>query len=244
MIKSSKPVSASSYRKRSFKKRKKTYIPKSIKYDSPELKCRDYQTAGFGLGSYGVSGATLGDTWTTSTATIGTMINAIAQGTSVAQRVGNKIKIHSIRFKCGFETTMTILSVTANNVVRCRLLIILDRYPNKAYPQIDTVFEQYQDSSVTGFTQFSNNTALGNRFKVLRDKTFKMDINQQAGTEFVDEYIKFKTPIIMSYEGSASSIANVKENAIYAIIFTDDPSPTDVSTFITSVNARMRYTDA
>lgn len=157
-------------------------------------------------------------------------IATIQQGPNIAQRIGNKVGLKSLRVRFDIATTGNSIDNTSS----ARFMIVYDRNPNGAYPVLNNILAaSRQDGTQGNGTMWSSiNTNLLDRFVVLMDEFLilpPIDIVQGSNglylvgpttqdTFKIDRYIKLKgLETVFNNTATPLGIANVQIGALYLI---------------------------
>lgn len=165
------------------------------------------------------------------------LINGVAAGTSISQRIGRKCRFTSIYIRMRVVTGNTPQSQIA------RLIVVLDKQPNGAV----MTGQQLLGSLTSGVANpwAPNNLDNRDRFKVLCDKTRLIQTN--GGTSGATSDVAFfkiykKINIQTTYSGTDALIGSISTNALYMMCVgsnASDAATNAVGTFV----CRVRYTD-
>lgn len=138
----------------------------------------------------------------------------IKQGTSFTDRIGNKIRIKSVRV----EGTLQAEGTSKTNMAR--VMLIYDAQPNGAYPAITDIFNSSSNSTTA--TKFYSGINMNNksRFIVLKNAFYPLD---EFGNG-INKKINFmvKKPMDVMYKGNNGTIADVATGALYLITVSED----------------------
>lgn len=145
------------------------------------------------------------------TTTITGCIN-IPEGSSQGQRIGRRVQIYSISFRCLFSFGLTATSAVTSDELR--LTLIQDRQPNLALPAV------LDFRSTTGTNSFPNpNTT--KRFKTLFDHWQPLVIQLNGtgalgqGTAYVTKNWYMKKNIIIEFANSNADYTGISTNNIF-----------------------------
>lgn len=162
-----------------------------------------------------------------------TLINTVAQGTSVNQRVGKKYFMKSVQIRgTMYNNTAGVL----NNAV---CLLVYDKKPTGSLPAITDILVS---ASPTAFNN-DNNT---DRFRILRrwDEVLIGAPSATTGTEAsaknFDAYVKLNKPVICKAAGTGA-IADIEEGALYFV--TCGTNAAGTSAAATACGFRVRFSD-
>jgi len=161
------------------------------------------------------------------------IMNAIAQGTNVSDRIGLNIVVKSIQLRGDIYNTLTNLT-TLGGGESVRLIVFVDKQSNGnaiSTPQ-NLVYSTggSQTSCMTG-----RDPAYLDRFDVLYSREFELCSGGPNAFRY-DKYIKCNIPV--RYAGSAASTP--LSNAIYVGFTGTQPLATAC---IVRFNCRIQYTD-
>jgi len=161
-----------------------------------------------------------------------TLINTVAQGASVSQRVGKKWFMKSLQVKGAVSngTTSTISSPD--------WLIVYDKRPTGSLPAITDILNTVSSNSF-------NNDANAGRFRVIRrwsDVLIGNSTTPATGQESkdCDDYIKLNLPVVNKAAGTGA-IADIEEGALYLVTVGDRVAGTTASS--ASLGFRLRFKD-
>lgn len=168
------------------------------KVSKPEMKKKFVSWAGTSINTTGIATE---------------LTSAIAQGTAYDERIGRKIKLHSIDLRGHFTYTPTAITDGDANV---RVVLVLDKQTNGA---LYTAGSLFHDTAHTFYTHF--NVENNQRFTILYDKVFRLPIeneNTAAGTPGSVEkpfHIRKKLNHVLEFDTSvAGTIADLKSNSL------------------------------
>lgn len=153
-------------------------------------------------------------------------INAIAQGTTNAQRIGASVTILSCAFRIDFDlgTTPTVTSF--------RHMLVWDRQPNN-YSTVPVATDILQTASLTSFLAFDN----VDRFVVLRNELLTLAPNGPQ-TQFIEDFVKINMK--SRYVNTATTEPN--SGAILALFISDQASGVTAPQ-VSSATYRVRFKD-
>jgi len=171
------------------------------------------------------------------------VINAVNQGTTMYQRIGNKIQIKSIRFRGSFSASGSV-----TNINEIRVALVYDRNPNGAYPLISDIFNDTGniDGAITNAnTTLRSSINMNNkeRFLILRDECRACTKNQDSGTQVFDWYIKRKLETSFKASSNPGAIGDITCGAIYLIAGAYAYTDGNVELIPMDIQTRIRYED-
>lgn len=161
-----------------------------------------------------------------------TEFNCVPQGATSYNRIGTKILIKSIDFRCVFSMNGT--APTHNSV---RYMIVYDRQPNGAFPAFSDIFSTNISTAPTFFSGV--NMANRSRFIILRDRVQTLDPDG-SGTFSVKEFIK--TKLETQFRTNTGNIGDITTGALYLVAISLTGSAASYST-MGSATFRIRYFD-
>lgn len=146
------------------------------------------------------------------------VMHYLVQGQTYDKRIGNKITIKSIDFRMVWENKQSehanggADAVNDSKFVGNRAVwIILDKQPNGTAPCNEDVFH-----STTGSVCMQKHMKNENRFQIL--KTFLCpSLGKEPDSKNKFMYYKLKKPLMVRYQTSAMTIADIVENSIWIV---------------------------
>lgn len=181
------------------------------------------------------------------------LLNACVRGTDLFNRIARKIYMKSIQFR-GFVTSV---STTSLDVAYLRLILFYDSNPNGGTPLITDLL---QPSASGPTTSIVSNVNLDNRqrFSILREWTWLMGSNAgvsggqavatgqstiQDGQQKLcfNEFIKLKGLETTYNIGSAGTVADINEGALFLYALTDGAGGS--GTWQLTMDSRLRFYD-
>jgi len=161
-----------------------------------------------------------------------TLIATVAQGTSVSQRVGKKIRWESIQVRG------TVTSASGATWNKGALIFVYDKRPTGALPTVSDIL-------VSPSSYALNNDTNSGRFQILRRLDHlcigPMGANPPNGREgfVIDEFIKVRRPCVFK-AGGTGAIGDIEEGALYVVAIGQNVIPNNVTY---TCGIRVRYTD-
>lgn len=180
-----------------------------------------------------------------------TCVNGTQEGAGFWNRVGRKIMMQSIRWK-GFVNFTG--NAGANTAEYLRMMLIYDRQPNKATPNIADILLDIPNAGGAGVTSAEGGLNMNNseRFMVLRDIQIAIPENANAlgnatasiidykNRGVFDEFIKLKG-LETHYTASTGGIGDITTGALFVVSY--GTSPAAGAVFDVSWKTRLRYKD-
>jgi len=170
------------------------------------------------------------------TATV-TLLNPVAQGASVSQRIGKKINLVSLQIR-GLIGAPS--SATSHLFSECTMLIVYDRKPTGALPAITDILDSASPHSMNK----DDNAA---RFRIVRRSDVIVVGNAANNIEMgvatnVDAFIKLKGLHTVYKSAATGTIGDIETGALYLVtVGTASPGATLQATLECSF--RLRYVD-
>lgn len=165
-------------------------------------------------------------------ATFNTLVVPV-KGSSIDERVGRRIKVHSIKIRGFIRVDAQSAQSTADGSSYIRVILFQDEQTNGAQVQGETLMQDSASSAGT-ITSFQNLGALG-RFRVLKDKVFTVsDLNLanntgttgglvQAGKKIPFKmFVKFAVPVVVNFNATnGGTVADITDNSFHVLAATD-----------------------
>jgi len=157
-----------------------------------------------------------------------TELNAVSQGAGAYQRIGQKIVVKSIAFKC----KLALQAVPGSTVTR--IMLIYDKQPNGAFPAITDILS-VNVSTAPGLMA-GINMSKKSRFSILADRFFNTD----SASNTLEPISIYRNNVNLETEFGATNglISDITTGAIYLLCF--DSGSTCA---IQDVNTRIRFYD-
>lgn len=143
-----------------------------------------------------------------------TLLNGMAPGTSQITRIGSRIDVKSVQFKCLFSS-----GTSATGVTPFRVKIVYDKETNG-------VALQATDVLVSDDIDALNNLSQAGRFITLLDKTWDpipaINATGAAGfqSQLLEGFCKCSLPVKYN-AGTAGTVADISSGSIYALCYTN-----------------------
>lgn len=138
------------------------------------------------------------------------LLNIVAQGTSVNQRVGKKIQLKSLQCRGNIIANSTAI---LNDIA---YMVVYDKRPTGALPAITDIL-------VTANANSFNNDANSGRFVILKRVDVTMTGNSTAATNVTDStildgsfYLKLNHPVAYKAAGTGA-IGDIEQGALYFV---------------------------
>jgi len=162
-----------------------------------------------------------------------TLLNTVAQGASVSQRIGKKWYMKSIQTHGFVQNGSTAISNLA------AWMIVYDKRPTGSLPAITDIL-------VTANSQAFNNDVNAGRFKIIRrweqylaGSTLAASAGGDTGCE-ASEYIKINLPVVNKAAGTGA-IGDIEEGALYLVTVGNTAAGTAAASLDTGF--RLRFVD-
>lgn len=164
-----------------------------------------------------------------------TLLNTVAQGAAVTQRVGKKIMLKSLQCRGLYFNN------SAAAINDCAMLIVYDKRPTGSLPAVTDILVSANANSF-------NNDANSGRFKILKREDFVLLGNQNAAANYTDEmaisadfYIPLKGLQTVFKAAATGAIADIEEGALYLVLVGNSAAGTGAAT--ASLTFRTRFLD-
>jgi hypothetical protein len=150
------------------------------------------------------------------------MVSSVAQGDTLQQRTGSSINLHRI-------LRNVVYTMTTNCTVR--VIIYRDRFNEGAFPATNEVLENQDVTSTYNF----QNVVTRKRFIILHDESQ----NFTTGGKLVHTSLKsIPHQCRVYFSGATSGISDVRANAIFMLIITDQTAPGSIN-----LTTQIQFTD-
>lgn len=157
-----------------------------------------------------------------------TLLNGLAQGLDVNQRIGRQVAWRSLQIRCAVDCECT-------DNVHLRVMIVKDRQADATAPTLDGILD---NTLGRGYVNCMRNLNNRMRFQILQDKTYSFS---PSGSTSKEIKLYKKMFIKTQYTDSAATIASIATNSLYIVAVSDDPSGEPACGCYGSI--RLRYTD-
>jgi len=186
------------------------------------------------------------------TAQVVQALNLVQQGTGIAQRVGNKISLKSVRLRLYCNYTGVLGAATGPYY--CRIMLIYDRQTNGAYPSLSSILGYArQDNTVATGTYLDNiNPNQYDRYQVLMDKfhflptlTSDTDNTTTENGVIINEYVKLKN-LSTQFNTTANplTIGGISVGGLYLCVWGSPAQAANVSdNWQWNGTSRLRFYD-
>jgi len=163
-----------------------------------------------------------------------TLLNVVAQGAAVTQRVGKKIVMK------GLQCRGYINAGSAGDVASAAYMIVYDKRPTGANPTI-------ADILVSATSNSMNNDANAGRFRILKREDCVITGNEAAGANITDTtrvlatwWLDLKSAPVVFKAAGTGAIGDIEEGALYLVTIGDETSTAAPDL---KVGFRLRFLD-
>lgn len=156
------------------------------------------------------------------------LLNGVAPGTALNQRVGRRILLRSLRYYLAASVT------AATGVDQFhRVLVVLDSQPNGAALAAADVLDGGQSSQVNISNQL--------RFKILLDRRIYLNASGEPDSaRLIDGSIGMNT-VVQFNSGVAGTVADIATNSLYLVVLGSEAAGVTAGTV--AGTTRVRYSD-
>jgi len=153
-------------------------------------------------------------------------------GAALNQRIGRKIKVLKIKVHGTLTIPVQAAQAAADNAAKIRVVLVQDCQTNAAQMTGAQLFND-ANSAVSTLNSFQNPNNFG-RFRVLKDKMFKMDNFNMAGSPTAADVIQaggklgfkfnvnFKTPVIVNFNATnGGTVADIIDHSFHILAACD-----------------------
>lgn len=160
------------------------------------------------------------------------LLNTVAQGAAITQRVGKKINMKSLQIR---GSSVGNSAAALND---CAYLIVYDRRPTGSLPNITDIL-------VTANSRSFNNTQNEGRFKIVYRKDFCLVGNPTTYTDSTimnaDDFINLRGLPVTYKAAGTGAIGDIEEGALYLV--TVGATAAGTSAAAASLGFRLRFWD-
>lgn len=163
------------------------------------------------------------------------LLNTVAQGASVNQRVGKKIRMKGLQCRGIHQNNTT---ATIND---CAVLVVYDKRPTGALPTATDVL-------VSASSFAFNNDANAGRFSIIKRHDFVLNGNSSAAANHLDTmslgadfYLDLKGLETVYKAAATGAIGDIEQGALYLITVGNNPAGTGAATGF--MGFRLRFLD-
>lgn len=164
-----------------------------------------------------------------------TLLNTVAQGAGVSQRVGKKIVLKSLQFRGIMQNGS---AATANDVA---FLVVYDKRPTGALPAVTDIL-------ALASAQAMNNDANGGRFSILKRVDSYLIGNLTAPANYTeiavrdcDYFLPLKGLQTVYKAAATGAIGDIEEGALYLVTIGGTAAGTGAASLIGTM--RLRFID-
>lgn len=169
------------------------------------------------------------------------LLNGIARGDDIGQRIGRKSLMKSIEIRIRNDVNPRILPVGIEPAIPPgkdqyhRVLLVYDRQTNGTAPAITDILDG--QAGVLALTKLENRA----RFQILLDKVIQLNMSDEAGSgKFWKKYLKVNLPIQFG-SGNGGTVADIKTGSLY--LFWVGTSAPGFEAGTINGHIRIRYAD-
>lgn len=162
-----------------------------------------------------------------------TLLNTVAQGASVSQRVGKKIMLKSLQARGVMQNNATAL---LNDVA---FLIVYDKRPTGALPSVTDIL-------VSASAQAFNNDANSGRFNILKRCDSNLVGNGTAAGNLTestlrdaDFFLDLKGRATVYKAAGTGAIADIEEGALYLVTVGGNAAGTSAASLVVAFRTRF-----
>lgn len=166
------------------------------------------------------------------TAGIFQLLNGLAEGTGIDQRIGRRVQIKSISVRMWIYSPVTI-----TETVHFRALLVQDRQCNGALPIIADIFAL---ASVPDYSYYNLDNR--ERFRVITDRKFHIQSEDGIHQSHQMLTMSSKMPVETTYNDTGSGITDIATNSIFLLLIANRSVTNDTNLKIDYI-FRTRYYD-
>ena len=163
-----------------------------------------------------------------------TLLNTVAQGAAVTQRVGKKIVMKGLQCR-GF-----VQCGSAGDTANAAYMVVYDKRPTGALPTITDILVSASSNSM-------NNDANAGRFRILKREDVVITGNDAASANVTDTsrvlatwWLDLKSAPVVYKAAGTGAIGDIEEGALYLVTIGDE---TSTAAPTVQVGFRLRFLD-
>lgn len=193
-------------------------------------------------------------------ATVGTVangsgvwcINALKQGSDINQRIGRKVRFHSLYMRASCYQSISAPSGTGSAATNygdqsCRIIIFVDKQSNASVPLVTDLLQTYDLNSAKTVNYLSAvNLSNAARFHIILDKQLHVSSfgpTYQQGNAVETKVYKRLNLATQFNEASNGSYADIQSGALWILLIQDQLNYTGQQPIQFQGSIRLRYTD-
>lgn len=167
-------------------------------------------------------------------------INLVQQGTSVAQRIGNKIALRSIKLAIYLAELVRLVPQAQANPFYGRVILVYDRQPGGTYPSFFQMFNGYFPDGATLTNEIGSGLDVNNlqRYTVIMDKKclFPPNLPARDGSSFtgyvgstipephfmINDFVPLHDLESMFNSNTTFGLPQITTGALYLVVTADE----------------------
>lgn len=175
----------------------------------------------------------------------------IPQNDTASGREGRQVQLNSVWIKLQLTYTSPVVGSAGGGNDMCYLWLVVDHSPNKATASVDAPGSGIFTSNIAPSCQL--NMFADNRYTIIKKWNLlvpefgfieKDGANVQVAHRYVEEYIKFKKPIVQIYDNSVATgaITSLMANSLFFVAGNSTYATSD--DFVSVIgSSRVRFTE-
>lgn len=164
-----------------------------------------------------------------------TLLNTIAQGASVNQRVGKKVVMRSLQCRGYCQNSST---ASANDVA---FVIVYDKRPTGALPAVTDIFTAASSSAMTNDANSGRFTILKRWNEVLIGNLTAAANYTEAAYKNVDYFLPLKNLPVAYKAAGTGAIGDIEQGALYLVTLGSSAASTGAASLVSQF--RLRFLD-
>lgn len=169
-----------------------------------------------------------------------TLLNSIAQGPSVSERIGKKVVLTSVQVR---GTVLPGANPPSNGVAKVTWMIVYDRHPKAGLPSVNDLIDN-SPGPATGYSDMFTKDDNTGRFRIVRRKDYICTGTQAAPTDLsaysIDEWTQLRQLEVEYMSAGTGAIGDIQTGALYLVWFSNE---TAVGTATGDIYTRVRFKD-
>lgn len=163
------------------------------------------------------------------------LLNGVAPGTNINNRIGRKLSLKSLQIR----GVVAFTDNTTANPSFLRMVIVYDKQANAAAPTFANIMTSQDIAGTTETNAFSMvNLNNRDRFEVIRDKVIEMGVIDTTATQTfavppasatINEYIKLGNRETIYNAGTAGTVADIVSGSLFIFFICPQANATGVT---------------
>jgi len=176
------------------------------------------------------------------------LLNEITEGTTVTQRVGDKVKNRFIRIKVGL--TQNISAPTTATQTMIRIVLLIKKQTDNAIPNAPVATNSSTYLAEAGEPAMDpanvilspKNPNISRFYTVLHDKVYTPDTNSDTRTMTVNINKRLNLNTVYQ-QGAGAIVSDITTGELWLVFYRSITTPDVTLSLLTEFNSRLYFTD-